>query len=272
MVAKGTEIAPLNSEERSELKRCEKVVDQNRAAFLKVGNALLAIREKKLYRETHGSFSAYVEERHDFKGAWASRLIQTAQVSENLSRTLDTSSPPCLSPDAAAALSKLPKDQQTDAYQDAMEEAPSGKPTIKAIKAKVETYLTDNEPYREEPDGNGESLDDVFDEQAEEPLDTAERMAKSNQRLAALARQLTNVMTEAEGLAETEPWLAERVKEQFLPPCRTARDVLTKQCKGAGTCTYCDGHGCDNCHETGWLPKIELARAQAAQEAVDADV
>ena len=74
----------LNIEERNELERCEIVIKQGLQTFVEVGQALMLIREKKLYRGKHGTFENYCREKWNMHDRNARRLINAANVFENI--------------------------------------------------------------------------------------------------------------------------------------------------------------------------------------------
>jgi hypothetical protein len=53
----------LSAGDREALSAYEAVIEAGLTAFVQVGLALLAIRDRRLYRETHHSFETYLEER-----------------------------------------------------------------------------------------------------------------------------------------------------------------------------------------------------------------
>ena len=53
----------LNIDERNELERCEVVIKQGLDTFVEVGQALLTIRDKRLYRASFRTFEEYCGER-----------------------------------------------------------------------------------------------------------------------------------------------------------------------------------------------------------------
>jgi hypothetical protein len=71
--------------EEKTLADLESIITTGMRTFEKVGNALRAIRDGRLYRSSHGTFEAYCLERWAFKRAYAYRLIESAQVVNNLS-------------------------------------------------------------------------------------------------------------------------------------------------------------------------------------------
>lgn len=71
----------LSPVEETRLTVLETVIDQGRQTFIEVGNALLEIRDSRLYRQTHGTFEAYCTSRWDFTYQRAYQLIEAARVS-----------------------------------------------------------------------------------------------------------------------------------------------------------------------------------------------
>lgn len=79
-------IAPdriLSIEERTERDALERTIEQS---FVVLGNALKILRDKRLYRETHASFEAYVRDRFGYSRRAADYLIGASEVVENLKR------------------------------------------------------------------------------------------------------------------------------------------------------------------------------------------
>jgi hypothetical protein len=62
----------------------EVVIERGKSAFVKVGLALLEIRDARLYRETHGTFEEYCRERWGWTRVHANRQIQAAVFVESL--------------------------------------------------------------------------------------------------------------------------------------------------------------------------------------------
>lgn len=62
------------------LEQLERVIERGLATFIEVGEALLEIRDSRLYRETHGTFEDYCRERWGFSRSRASRLISASEV------------------------------------------------------------------------------------------------------------------------------------------------------------------------------------------------
>ncbi|MBA2412267.1 MAG: hypothetical protein H0V63_05510 [Burkholderiaceae bacterium] len=66
--------------ENARLTTLEGVIERGLATFVEVGQALLEIRESRLYRETHGTFEDYCRERWAMRREQADRLIRAADV------------------------------------------------------------------------------------------------------------------------------------------------------------------------------------------------
>lgn len=120
----------LTTAERAELGRYEKVIERGIDAFMDVGSALIAIRDDKLYRATHGTFEDYCRARWDMSRSYAYRTIGAAEVIENLSPIGDILP---VNEAQTRPLVKLEPEQQREAWADAVEHAPDGKPTAAAV-------------------------------------------------------------------------------------------------------------------------------------------
>ena len=62
----------------------EAVIDKGLHTFLDVGNALLRIRDERLYRGTHTAFDAYCRDRWGMSKTQANRFIAASSVAKNL--------------------------------------------------------------------------------------------------------------------------------------------------------------------------------------------
>lgn len=74
----------LNKDELNELERCEVVIKQGLQTFVEVGQALLTIRDKKLYRSSFRTFEEYCDVKWEIGRIYAFRLINAAEVISNL--------------------------------------------------------------------------------------------------------------------------------------------------------------------------------------------
>lgn len=74
----------LTEQETTLLNECELVIERGVKAFKEVGQALLEIRESKLYRTTHKSFKSYCFEKWGISEAYATRNIKAFEINENI--------------------------------------------------------------------------------------------------------------------------------------------------------------------------------------------
>jgi hypothetical protein len=126
---------PLTVAEATNLAQYEQQIADGMAGFLVTGAAMLAIREGRLYRSTHRSFAAYLEERWPQIGTRsnADRLINAAVVSENLTPV----GVKLTSERQARELAQLEPDAQRVAFQQAKELAGGKSPTAAQIRTVV---------------------------------------------------------------------------------------------------------------------------------------
>jgi hypothetical protein len=71
----------------SEMRRSREavaVIERGLQTFVEVGNALLEIRDSRLYRESHGTFEQYCRERWGWGRNYVNKQIAAAEVANNL--------------------------------------------------------------------------------------------------------------------------------------------------------------------------------------------
>jgi hypothetical protein len=140
-------VSPLSEVEQSELSQCEAVIERGLKTFVDVGNALLRIRDGKLYRNTHDTFEDYCRERWSMAQGTAYRMMYAADVVSNLkSSPIGELLPSTES--QARPLVRLEPEQQVIAWQLAVETAPNGKITAAHVEQVVKE-LTHPEPEPE---------------------------------------------------------------------------------------------------------------------------
>jgi N6-adenosine-specific RNA methylase IME4 len=120
----------LNSIELSKLKQCEQIIEKGLKTFIDVGGALLEIRDSRLYREEFGTFEEYCKERWGWARNYANKLIKATETVKNLGTNV-----PILPSNEAQArpLTKLEPEEQREAWQDVIKNAPEGKITAKQV-------------------------------------------------------------------------------------------------------------------------------------------
>jgi protein gp37 len=166
-------MSELSVVEVQRLEALESVIDAGMQTFVHVGNALLEIRDNRLYRNTHRTFEKYCRERWGVNSSRARQLIDAAEVVENLkSVTIVTLLP--ATETQARPLTSLPSEQQPAVWQRAVETAPNGKITQAHVQAVVDKHReeerTSSDVYMDlrqpEPDDNAAATHnpDVDDE------------------------------------------------------------------------------------------------------------
>jgi hypothetical protein len=109
---------------------------------------LLKIRDERLYRNEHATFEEYCLRRWKWGRAHAYRLIDAANVVQNLSPIGDVSENEA----QARALAPLSAEQQRQAWTAAVKLAANGKPTARQIAAVVGS-MSPRAPSPEEAPG-----------------------------------------------------------------------------------------------------------------------
>lgn len=74
----------LAQNEAARLKQCEKAIEKGLGTFVEVGQALLNIRDEKLYRASFKTFEAYCKDRWDISRPRAYQLIEGAKTVQTM--------------------------------------------------------------------------------------------------------------------------------------------------------------------------------------------
>ncbi|MBN1430421.1 MAG: hypothetical protein JXB07_18775, partial [Anaerolineae bacterium] len=162
-----TDITFVTSE-AIQLREYETVIERGLSTFMDVGEALLAIRDKRLYRNTHSTFEEYCQERWGMSRSYAYRTIEAAQVAKRL---LPMGNIP-MSERQARPLTGLEPDEQIEAWQRVIGTTPAGDITARHVQEAVDRLT-------EEKNGdNGHGIADELLEDINE--ETGEILSPSN--------------------------------------------------------------------------------------------
>lgn len=93
MTGQPPEPGVMTAPEYDRFEQLEAVVQSGLQGFLEVGNALVEIRDSRLYRESHATFEAYCRERWEITKSRAYQLIGAAETVQHLSTVVDTPTP-----------------------------------------------------------------------------------------------------------------------------------------------------------------------------------
>ena len=138
----------LSLTEKAERDSLERTVQQ---AFFIAGKALKQLRDKRLYRETHATFEAYVRDRFDFTRAAAYYLINAAEVVDNLKcqQFVDTNIDTTIMPTKESqcrSLAPLAPQEQQKAWYKAVELAGNKVPSARIVKKAVKEISSVDNP------------------------------------------------------------------------------------------------------------------------------
>lgn len=236
-----TQLEALNTDEKIELLKQEKIVRDGRETFVKVGMALEVIRDRKLYRQTYGTFEEYCQEKWKFSRQYASQLITGAAAVKalppSLSRIVDN-------PRVAAELAKVPEKSREEVVRKAKA---SGKPvTGKAIKEKAKE-VDESKPKFKELCETGAVIPDKL-----LPL------WRRRDEVLIMMKEISNIKCVVErGLADEDPLFGE-LNNGFVADANQLRSTLSQALPYA-VCTGCNGQlteKCTLCNGRGFLSKL----------------
>ena len=111
---------PLTAREMRDYEKNTVLVRDNIAAVFKVGAALKDIRDRRLYREDHGTFEAYCRDEWDIDRTYAHRLIESSGVVE----VLPIGNKPATESQARPLTQLDDPEEQAEAWERAVETAP----------------------------------------------------------------------------------------------------------------------------------------------------
>lgn len=138
-----------------QLEACEAVIERGMTTFIEVGNALLRIRDERLYRQEYRDFETYCQARWALSRSRAYQLMDAADVVERVSTIVDTPAP--ANEGQARALIGLPTETAAQVMQEA-HDITDGKPTATVIREVRERIENPDLPLTQE---ECEALDDA---------------------------------------------------------------------------------------------------------------
>jgi phage N-6-adenine-methyltransferase len=127
---------PITIQESKRLIDLESKIKRGLDTFVEVGEALLEIRDSRLYRIEHATFEDYCREKWGMSRSRAHRLIEAATATENVAHGQQTEILPTTERQARP-LTKLLPEEQPAAWAKAVELADGKQPTAKQVEAVV---------------------------------------------------------------------------------------------------------------------------------------
>jgi hypothetical protein len=142
----------LTVSEKGALATLETTVREGLEGFVKVGNALAAIREQRLWRATSPDFESYVQATFNFTRRRANQVIESAGIVRNIAGATETPIGEPVVPGAPVALpeservvrplAQVPADKQAEVWKEAVETAPKdARGKAKVTSAHVEKVV-----------------------------------------------------------------------------------------------------------------------------------
>jgi hypothetical protein len=210
----GTVDDPLTTSEQEELAVHEAAIAAGHDVFLHVGAALMAIRDRRLYRAMHGTFEHYVRDRWGYSRPRAYQLIDAATVAENLSAVVSTTGRHGLTERQARVLAQLPAAEQTLVFRLAKEMAPDGTVTNRVLTS-LATVAKEVIAVNAIDDGTGEHV--AWDELPPEKKAALFKAAVTEETYERHERQQNKLRRLANTSAEwfTPSRIVESVREVF---------------------------------------------------------
>jgi hypothetical protein len=129
----------LSTGERVDLTALESIIHEGLATFIEVGQALAEVRDRRLYRDKHGSFEEYCHERWLLSRTRAYQLIDAAVVVNEMSTMVDT--PPANERQARELVPLKDDEQAMVAVWRDLREQHGDRLTAHRVKVEVERYL-----------------------------------------------------------------------------------------------------------------------------------
>ena len=170
----------LTKAEIDRLAECEAVIEGGWQTTIDVANALLEIRDLRLYRKGFATFETYCRGRWGFERAHAYRLMDAAGVVQNLSPTGDIQP---TNERQVRPLTDLEPEQQREVWKEAVKTAPNGKVTAAHVeKVKAEKVKPAEKP--DETDAHIQTVKnaatpEVMPKPAEKPPMTIQNLTKA---------------------------------------------------------------------------------------------
>lgn len=259
----------LTTAETQELEDLEAVVSNGMGSFVEVGTALLAIRDKRLWRGVAESFQGFCQVRWGFSRRRANQLIEASEIvgtlgAKNGDGATSNGDPGKILPAndfQVRALKDTPPEKRKEVWDKAVETAPKDKETgkPKPTAAHVKRVV------KEETKPDAAPVPAPPTDEAGHPIEDAKIAAAF-----ACRGDFTSLMREVSGLKGKFSAVASGAagryaaiqQKQFDADVNNLHAVL-RFCIPHSVCPYCGGRKCDACKRSGWMPEDVYKRVPA---------
>lgn len=219
----------LTANESALLASYEKTIENGVRSFVEVGEALLNIRDSRLYRETHKTFEAYCADRWSLTVRNAYQLIEAAGVYDDVNQ--GTQKP--ANEKQARPLTSVPKESRAEVWQYALDTAPTddeGNPKVTGshVEKAVKEWKEEKKPKPEKSEGPSLPDTSAFDD---------------------LAESIKALVADASALSKSDAGKFLNIKRVRA----LASDIkkLLKEARPVAICPYCEGRRCQMCARSG---------------------
>lgn len=249
-IDEGQLVMDLTELEQNTLQVCEEIIERNLKAFIETGDALLAIRDGRLYRATHNTFEDYCLNKWGLKQSRAYQLMDAAEVVHDLKSSTIVELP-ANEAQARPLTSIETPEERREVWKEAVETAPEGKVTAAHVQAVADRH-TGKDLEKQQAEAAKEAaaekaVDSFMDAPASqpEPEETVEEASEDVPPADDGARQVGSVIDDGpmppETLATSEPLpvtdnraatkeKVEEPKAATSPPAPTPSDSGWRTC------------------------------------------
>ena len=230
-------------------------------SFLIVGEQLLIIRDAGIWKETHKTLEAFINDEFGLEKRRAYQLIDAAMVKANLTECTNGSLELPILPDSERQfreIAKAPVEQQSEVVKKAGEKAAeeNRKPTAKDYQLAVKQVSAELlEEGEEAPAKEEESPPEP------EPSHHPKQMAGP---LMAHVKTLVQMMNDLKKRKDERG--GEWIDVQAIGVQISALKYSLKSSIYYADCPACGGKRCDKCKQTGFLPELKSAAVDGAQK------
>jgi len=244
----------LTTNDDQRLVECEAKIDQSLRSFIDIGDALLEIRESRLYRNSHQNFEEYCQSRWNITKSRANQLISASRLVENLENE-DANGVLPSSESVARELQRVDSDRQHEVWSQVVSTAPRGANneavvTARHVRETVERITAAPEPAPQSEgltDATGEAVPTSVLPEYEAGIELSSIAAEVSQ-VAAKVRQ----MADRRGMALVNSQEIDRLLQQVREEIRFGIFYTScQECGGSGA--IFDGSPCGTCRGNGYL-------------------
>lgn len=134
-----TVLSPLSTTEADELRSLETAIERGLQTFVEVGNALMTIRDSRLYRAEYRTFEEYCQQRWQLKQSRAYQMIDAAKVVGGLESSTIVELLPT-NEAQARPLTRLEPEEQVSVWQEVVQNFAESGITANVVEQAVTRY------------------------------------------------------------------------------------------------------------------------------------